>query len=293
MELRNHKTNNEIFDATTADVIIELDKIKTEKPAKLKSENIHKNHRSRLKSQFLENGLHTLTDVQKLELLLFYAIPQKDTNPLAHALIKEFGSIKNVLKADYEQLIKVKGVKENTATLLTLVNNTLRYCNMPDANETLGSTEASKIYASKCFFNIDVEQFYVFCLSKSNKIIKRVLIGSGTFDEVNVQIRHISKIALDAKCNRIIVAHNHPGGKAQASDEDIAFTYSLLCSCVLNSIDLIDHIIVGTDRAMSFGEQNLIQKLKSRALDKIQIPKDKLSLLSSSSQNYIISNKEY
>ena len=70
---------------------LRVTKEKEEKPVSWKSletkpkkSNIHKDHRSRLKNQFIENGIDTLTDIQKLELLLFYSIPQKDTNPIAH-----------------------------------------------------------------------------------------------------------------------------------------------------------------------------------------------------------------
>lgn len=87
--------------------------------------NIHKDHRMRLKSQFLENGINSLTEVQILELLLFYSIPQKDTNPLAHKLLNQFSSIKGVLSAPIEELMGVVGIKQNSAALLKLVNGLL------------------------------------------------------------------------------------------------------------------------------------------------------------------------
>lgn len=288
MELR--KYNNKKFSETTAETIEELDKLKNEKlkPEKSNSSNIHKNHRARLKTQFLLNGISALTDVQKLELLLFYAIPQKDTNPLAHALINHFGSLKNVMKADYASLTKISGVKENTATFITLVNSILNHCNMPDLGVKIDGYQDAIALAEKCFFNVDVEQFYVFCLSKSNKVTRHVLINSGTNDEVDVQIRHISKIAIENKCNRIIVAHNHPDGPARMSDEDCAFTYCLICSCVLNNIDVVDHIIVGTDKSISLGNQGHLQRIKANAVKNMKISDDKKAFLSASSELYKI-----
>ena len=285
MELRNYGYSepNETSDAVEK-VVKELKNLKKEKVT-----NIHKNHRMRLKHQYLTNGFESLTDIQKLEVLLFYSIPQKDTNPIAHELISAFGSLKNVLKADHNELMKIKGIKENTATLLTLVNSMLNFCNQPDLEDSIGSSSEAKSYVSKFYYNVDVEQFYVFCLNKSNKIKKHVLIQSGTADEVNVQIRHITQIARESKCNRIIVSHNHPNGKAQMSDEDCAFTYSLICSCLLNSIDLLDHIIVGTDKAISLSEQQITDRLKARAFKTIRLPDDKFKLLSASSEAYIIS----
>lgn len=256
--------------------------------ASAKPNNIHKDHRSRLKSKFVEHGIEPLTDVQKLELLLFYAIPQKDTNPLAHELISTFGSLKNVLKADYNQLIKVNGIKDNAATLISLVNSMLNYAERPNDQSKLSSTSVAKNFVSKFYFNVSVEQFYVICLTKSNEVIKSFMIKSGTADEVDVQIRTITQVALDSKCNKIIISHNHPQGKAEMSDEDLAFTYSIVCSCMLNSIEVVDHIIVGTDKTISLQEQHVLQKIKERALSTIQIPRDKKIFLSSLSENYII-----
>ncbi len=287
MELRKYNPTSKSENPSAKVAVSELEKVsKSEQP-----ENIHKDHRSRLKTQFLVNGISVLTDIQKLEMLLFYSIPQKDTNPIAHALIKEFGSLKNVLKADFNQLCKVDGVKENTATFITFINGILNQCNMPDEHEHIGSSSDAIAHASKCFFNVDTEQFYLFCLSKGNNIIKRVLVKTGTADEVSVQIRNLTQIAIESKCNKIIIAHNHPAGKGEMSDEDCAFTYSLICSCILNSIDVIDHIIVGTDKAISLGARGIIQKLKDKAVSTIQLPRDKKAWLSASSSDYILDSE--
>lgn len=289
MELRKYNTSQDKNTDYSKIAITELEKIKNKKE---KPTNIHKDHRSRLKSQFLENGLESLTDIQKLELLLFYAIPQKDTNPIAHELIAEFGSLKNILKTDYKSLTKIKGVKDNTATLISLVGQLLNYAGKPIDKTNITTTSLAKEFASKFYVNVAVEQFYVICLTKSNEVIKSFMIKSGTADEVDVQIRTVTEVALDCKCNKIIISHNHPNGKAQMSDEDCAFTYSIICSCMLNSIDVVDHIIVGTDKTISLQEQNILPKIKQRAMDTIQLPRDKQLFLSSLSANYIVDTPE-
>ena len=251
-------------------VVTEPSKIKTNKPFKQKP-NIHKDHRNRLKNQFINNSIDALTDIQKLELLLFYSIPLKDTNPLAHKLITEFGSLTDVMSASFNDLIKVEGVKENTATLIKFFGSMLNYCSRPDEDNTITSSRKAKEFASKYFNHVTVEQFYVFCLTKSNKVKKAFMINSGSVSEVNVEIRNITEIALQTNCNRIIVAHNHPQGRGVMSGQDCRFTYSLLCSCILNNIDLLDHIIVGTDKTISLYEQGIMQKIKKRAALTIQI----------------------
>lgn len=286
MELRKYQPDT----PKTSTAQTAVDEMK--KLSKESKQNIHKNHRARLKSQFVEYGIEPLTDVQKLELLLFYSIPQKDTNPIAHELISTFGSLKNVLKANYNQLMQVSGVKENTATLIMLTNSMLNYIERPAGQTNISSSKTAKEFASKFYYNVDVEQFYVICLTKSNDVIKSFMIKSGTIDEVDVQIRTITQVALDCKCNKIIISHNHPNGKAQMSDEDCAFTYSIVCSCMLNSIDVVDHIIVGTDKTISLQEQQVLQKIKERAIKTIQIPRDKKVFLSSLSANYVVDTPE-
>ena len=259
---------------------------------KSKNENIHKHHRIRLKSQFINNGISALTDIQKLELLLFYSIPQKDTNPLAHKLINEFGSLKNVFSADYEPLMKVDGIKENSATLIKLIGSLNSILSMPISTKRINTAYEAKEFCSKLFVGVEIEQFYVICLSKNNQIQKYKLIQSGSSDEVTVQIRNITEFALNTNCNRIIITHNHPYGEAIMSDEDCSFTYALICSCMLNSIEIIDHIIIGKDKACSLASQRILQKLKETAFKNLNISKDNQLFLSNLSSEYTLENLE-
>ena len=256
--------------------------------AKSKSENIHKDHRSRLKNQFLSNGGETLTDIQILELLLFFSIPQKDTNPLAHELINRFGSVKDVLFADTEALTSVSGIKDNTATLIKLVNYLFRFISKPSDVNIISSVFDAKSYCESLFKGVDVEQFYVICLSKENMIKNVKLIQSGTSDEMQVEIRNITKLAIESKSNRLIITHNHPYGSATMSDEDCAFTYSLMCSSMLNGIDVVDHIIVGRDSVNSLASQNILKHLRIKAFKNVSIPIHVQQLLSSYEEEYII-----
>ena len=116
--------------------------------------SVHKGHRERLKRRFLETGLDSFTDVQALELLLFYAIPQKDTNPIAHALLDRFGSLSQVLDADVEELKKVPGISDHAATLLRLVTDLGRFYQVDSSQRTevLTSLDACGHYLVPRFF---------------------------------------------------------------------------------------------------------------------------------------------
>lgn len=260
----------------------------TTKNQSSKEPSIHGGHRQRLKTQYMNNGVDSLTEIQQLELLLFYSIPQRDTNPIAHALLDEFGSLQEVLLADIETLMTVKGVKENTAIHLNLVGKMLNVCSKASNKNIKVTASAVKQYCNNLFVGINVEQFYVLCVSKSNKIQKIKMISSGSADEINLQIRNITEFALSSKCNRIIITHNHPAGPGRMSDEDMRFTYSLLCSCMLNSIDIVDHIIVGVDKTISIYEQGIMEKLKAKAFQSLKLPAETRLFLSASSENYTI-----
>lgn len=286
--------NDEAMAESTAieDTINELEKLRKSSSTKTsKSESIHKDHRQRLKTQFLEHGIDSLTDIQKLELLLFYAIPQKDTNPTAHELINEVGSLKDVLTADVNVLTNVKGIKENSAILISLIGNMFNSISKPEESEYVGTTSKAKNFCKRLFVGVEVEQFYVICLSKSNRVKKYKLIQTGTADEVSIQIRSITEFAMATKCNRIIVTHNHPAGIGMMSDEDCKFTYSLICSCLLNTIELVDHIIVGTDKVVSMNSQKVLDSLKKKAFDRLQLPEEKRTYLSSLSDDYIVDDE--
>jgi DNA repair protein RadC len=238
---------------------LRVTKEKEEKPVskkspetKSKKSNIHKDHRSRLKNQFIENGIDTLTDIQKLELLLFYSIPQKDTNPIAHNLINAFGTLSDVMSASFNELIKVDGVKENSATLIKFFGSMLNYSSRPDSEEILSSSSKAKEFITKYFNHISVEQFYVFCLTKSNCVKKAFLINSGSSSEVNVEIRNITEKALETNCNRMIIAHNHPYGPLCPTEGDRA-TNSMIQTALSNvGVLLAEHYVVCGNRYVGF-----------------------------------------
>ena len=89
--------------------------VKTEKS------NIHNGHRKKVKERYYANGLKGMPPHNILEMLLFFGIPYKDTNPIAHDLIDRFGSLSAVLEAKHSDLLSVKGMTENAACLITMI----------------------------------------------------------------------------------------------------------------------------------------------------------------------------
>ena len=134
---------------------------------------IHKGHRSRLKQRFLEEGLDSFTDIQALELLLFYGVPRQDTNPIAHRLLDRFGSLSQVLEASPEELRRVEGVGENAAALLTLVTQFARFYQVDCAQRVkcLTTLEACGEYLTPYFFGRNKETVFLLCLDAKCKVL--------------------------------------------------------------------------------------------------------------------------
>ena len=207
---------------------------------------IHKGHRERLKQRFLEEGLDNFTDIQVLELLLFYAIPQRDTNPIAHALLNQFGSLSGVLEADVTQLKKVPGISDHSATLLALVTELCRYYQVDSAQrmEILTTLDACGAYLVPRFFGRTKETVFLLCLDAKCKVLCCKEVGEGSVNSANVSVRKIVETALSSNATTVILAHNHPSGVAVPSAEDIQTTRRVAAALRAVEVHLADHIVV-------------------------------------------------
>lgn len=232
---------------------------------------IHKNHRERMKDLFYNNGFDAFSEIQKLEFLLYFAIPQKDTNPLAHALLDEFGSLNNVLCADIEHLMQVKGIGKHAATLLKTVRAVCTEPTIYNDHNKLANSDIAREYCYKLLHKANVEEFHVICLDNANRIIKATRIGKGSVNKVNVDIRKITNEVFKHNAAKVIVAHNHPSGHLDFSLDDIHFTHSILCSCILNGIELTDHILVTNENAISMYQMRILEALHNTLLDTLNV----------------------
>ena len=218
--------------------------------------SVHKGHRERLKQRFLEEGLDNFSDVQVLELLLFYAIPQRDTNPIAHELLNHFGSLSRVLDAPVEELKKVEGIKDNASTLLALVTQLCRYYQVDSAQrvEILDSLEACGNYLLPRFFGRVRETVFLLCLDAKCKVICCKEIGEGSVNAASISIRKVVETALNANATSVVLAHNHPSGLALPSEEDLLTTKRLYAALQAVDIVLADHMVVAEEDYVSMAQ---------------------------------------
>lgn len=221
---------------------------------------MHEGHRKRLKERFLREGLDSFEQHQILELLLFFSIPRKDTNEIAHNLLSKYGSLSGVFEADFKDLVDTPQIGENTAFLLTLIPDLARrYFNdkWRDKPELNSSTKAGE-YVATLFTGRQYEAFYVINLDAQNKVNYAELVHEGTINEAPVYPRMIVESALRHKANSVILAHNHPGGSLNPSRADIEATERIRTALESISIKVVDHIIVCGSKYTSFAERGLI-----------------------------------
>ena len=210
------------------------------------TDSIHKGHRERLKQRFLDEGLDNFTDIQVLELLLFFAIPLKDTNPIAHELLEHFGSLSRVLEANVEELKKVNGIKDHAATLLALVTHLCRYyqVNCAQQTEILTTLDDCGKYLVPRFFGRTHETVFLLCLDAKCKVLCCKELGEGSVNSAPISVRKVVETALAANATTVVLAHNHPSGIAVPSNEDVQTTSRIAAALHAVEIHLADHIVV-------------------------------------------------
>ena len=224
-------------------------------------EQLHRGHRERLKGRCLEEGLDAFDDHQVLELLLFYALPYRDTNEIAHRLLQYFGSFSGVLDADYHELCRIPGVGPNTAVLLCTLPEFFRRYQQDHMGPkvSLQRVKDAGEYAVGLFIGCKYERFYLLCLDLQGKLIKAALLGEGTLDQVSVYPRIAAETALRYRAEAVVLTHNHPTGSLQPSADDLQVTKRIALALSAIDIDVLDHIIVGGERYVSLADMGLMK----------------------------------
>lgn len=216
-------------------------------------ESLHDKHKERLRRRYLEEGsFDNFYDHEILEMLLNYAIVRGNTNEIAHRLIDRFGSLDGVFEARYEELMKINGIGEKSATIIKMQYNLFR------AYETAKYNIKNKPYSEELvinylkglFFGKQQEFLYLICLDDKGYMIKVRFISYG-MGELAVDYREIMSEVLATNASGIILAHNHPNGILRASQEDITETQELEKFLGKISVRMVDHFIFCGDEYIS------------------------------------------
>ena len=219
--------------------------------------NEHENHRERMYKRYDRSEIKDFEKHEVLEMLLFYAIPRKNTNPIAHRLIKEFGSLEEVLKAPPHRLMQVNGVGPAVARYFRLWREVF---SAPEWNEPPKklTDKTATAYFKALFKGETREVFYMICLDPKDNILACEKISEGTFESTTIDQSKVARLALKYDSAQVVFAHNHPSGVDKASGADINVTEVLEGVLFTFGIRVRDHIIYTDKRCVSIlGECNL------------------------------------
>ena len=222
---------------------------------------MHEGHRERMRAQLRQSGMDSLSDVQVLEVLLYHAFARQDTNLLAHALLKRFGSLAGVFEAPVAELMKVPGIGQSAAELIALVPQIERrhLISRTRTESILTSTAQCGQYLVPFFHGAMEEQVYLLCLDAKCKALDCILVQSGDVNSAGIAARKVVKAALDANATSVVLAHNHPSGVALPSEEDKRVTQVIRDALDAVDVLLADHIIVADGDFVSLADDGILR----------------------------------
>ena len=212
---------------------------------------MHKQHRQRMKERFLREGIEHFEPHNVLELLLFYSIPQKDTNETAHRLIERFGSLSAVFEAPFSELIKVDGVKEHSATLIKLVPELARRY-ISDSCTLSGTIlptidDVGKYFTAK-YIGATKETVYLLLMDNKYKVIECNKLHEGSVNSSAITMRKIIEAAIAAGASCAVLAHNHPSGLLIPSSDDLFTTSEVQRALSMIGVNFLGHILVAGNK---------------------------------------------
>jgi DNA repair protein RadC len=204
--------------------------------------------------------MDALHDHEVLELILTYVVRQQDVKDRAKELLREFGTLKEVVDAEIEDLEKVPGIGKNSAIFLKLVKEIAALYLKQKAKEKrqVSCTTELLDFCRTVMGAKKDEEFCVIYLDAQNQIIEFETIQKGIVNQAVVYPRQVLESALKKKASAIILAHNHPSGHVRPSDADIRLTKTIQETAKVLDILVHDHIIIGENRFFSFREEGLM-----------------------------------
>ncbi len=224
-----------------------------------KDKNIHKDHRKKVREKFYECGFQGMASHNILEMLLFFGIPYKDTNSMAHELIEKFGSLSGVFEAKRSDLLQIKGMTENAACLISMILPLYRKYSedLGKRRKTFSNTKEIVDFLQPLYLdNNNIERVYVLCFDSKGSLITYRMINEGDINSSDFDYRKISALVLETNAASVIVSHNHPHGIASPSLQDIEVTKSLFRFLLTLKVKLEDHLIITDDEYFSMAKSS-------------------------------------
>ena len=223
-----------------------------------KKNNVHQGHRKRVRERFYKSGLDGIADHNVLEMLLFFGIPYKDTNEIAHRLIEKFGSFSGVLNADPTDLRAVGGMTDNAVWLINLLLPVFRRYNddILSMRPQLLSADEIYEYIKPKFMDSQNERVFILCFNADHSLISADMLNEGDISSAAFDIRKMVATVLCKKADSVILVHNHPSAVSIPSNADVNVTKEVFNVLKSLGVKLADHIIISKSGYLSMARTN-------------------------------------
>ena len=231
-------------------------------PEKTKIIKSYEGHRERLRQRFEKSGLQAFHEYEVLELLLTFVIPRQDTKPIAKELINKFKNFPAVLNADINELLNIKGIKDRSAQFVKILREIISYYFEEKAkNEEIQFTKLIDLveYLKATIGGNKNEVFRVLYLNSQNKLIHSENLSEGTVTETVAFPRKVVEGALNNNATSVIIAHNHPGGIPEPSENDNAITEQIKNALKTVNISLQEHVIIADSAFYSYRQNGFLE----------------------------------
>ena len=219
-------------------------------------------HRQRLRERFVKSGFTGMSEHEVVELLLTLAIPRKDVKEPAKRLIQHFGNLKGILDAPVEELRAVDEIGSVTPVALKIIRaaSTLYLQQNAEGQEVLSDPLQLAAFWRMRIGGLINEVFQVGYLDSAYRLLRDGIetLEEGTIDRANVYPRRMVESALRRGAAAMVLAHNHPNGNVQPSEQDKLLTRSLVLAAETVQLKIVDHLIVSTADAFSFRKAGLL-----------------------------------
>lgn len=209
--------------------------------------NEHSGHRARCRKRLLSKGGAALSELDLLEMLLFYAVPRADTRKTAEEMLRRFESLEGILNSSKGEIAGIKGLGDSAEALFLLIREVVKREGDDFSGICRLNDESVKKYLLELYRGLAAETVYALYFSKEGKLVGKQLIFHGGVSSVRFSLRSVTEGAIRAGGNAVILAHNHPSGSLVPSVDDVLTTKRMAMHLAANEIDLIEHYIVGKD----------------------------------------------
>ena len=225
----------------------------------MSNDNVHSGHRSRVRKKFLDNGIDSFETHEVLELLLFYAVPMKNTSILAHKLLDYFGSISAIFDAPFDALVEA-GLTESQAVMLKLMPDITRLYIDDKHNNKSKVVDIDNLPDAiiRKFIGRENENVLALLIDAKGKEVFCGIVSKGSLNDTSLPIRKIVDFSLRYNAKSVIVAHNHPSGVALPSKDDLDATINLKNALDLIGVRLLDHYIVADNDCVSLAQSKIL-----------------------------------